>query len=582
MSDSENSSDWDGIEIDQTTNTSPLTLPQNPKVKNLDDMTSFLTSATIALPQMQQAQCKNDDDFDDFDDFDRADDIIIPSSVQIKSTNEVDSLHNLQRNSSIDMKGIKSGPTLITMDNMASLTAGNSATSLQNKHTRTASEVSEEDCFANINDEDDVVGFEDMADDKFQGSEGAGRDKLYAPEGENIQNAREVQCTDGDESTKLEQETESIPQKTERTSQVVSEVAAAAGTNSLLSAYASKEEDEDNWDNEFELAGTVTGQQLLRGPSSRPPSSPLLRQALTNSSNSGSNNAMAMVYRKQSSPVNAQGKTKMTLFTLPTNSASSVSKNGIGSHKIHLHTLPSPVSASGRQGGGMMYDAAQQKWVETGDTSPLEEIDWGSDDEDIENTSAKNTAPGAGSVAQKRENDGDHINGGAKARSTTARISPPPQDSQSHERSSSHADFEISADLKARLFASEVHHQYLFNSFLGPKEYAHYIDKISKSHLSSRPATAWAAKTSTRSKMASSAGVWPSNVNKTSRGGNPPSPNTSVRGRGSGKTSKPTEHGQSKQDTKFEVNQYKIPSATKIGSRKQQMLTEIWEEFSKR
>jgi len=585
MSDSDNSSDWDGVDIDQTaSNTRPLTLPQNPKVKKLDDMTSFLTSAAIALPQMQQVPCGNgDDNFDEFDDFERADEIKIPPSVQIKSNNAVDFPHNRQLNNIINMNGNKSGPTLITMDHMASLMTGHSAASLQSmpKHTRYVSEVSEEECLVKMNDDNVMAGFDDVADGGSYGAADTVNDKLKVPQDDKIIIAREVQRSEvGDQSAKLEQDTEDVAQKKDKNSQSV--IAHAAGTNSLLSAYAGKEEDEDNWDNEFDLSGSVTGQQLLRGPSSRPPpSSPLLRQALTNSSNNGSNNAMAVVYRKQSSPINAQGKTKMTLFTLPTNSVNSISKNGNNSHKIHLHTLPSPTSANGCQGGGMVYDAEQQKWIETGDASAHEEVDWGSDDDDVENTSGKNTASG-----------GVHVNGGTVARGTAARLSPPPPESQSHERASSHADFEISADLKASLLASEAHHHYLFNSFLGPKEYAHYIDKISRSQSSCRPATAWAAKTSSTvtphhkrgesSKMASSAGVWPINGKKTARSGMTPSPNTSVRGRGSEKASKSTSQGRSKQDIKHDVSQYKIPSATKIGSRKHHMLTEIWEEFSKK
>lgn len=573
-SDSDNGSgtDWAELEAASGSNSnsgSPLAslslnLPQRPLIKKLDDMTSFLSSATLAVPTMKKDEFQSDDmdDFDDFDDFEEGDEIVVPPSMNATLSNGASSHPNLPQSSARTVAGNKSGPTLITLEDMTNLVASSKSAKSSN-HTRQVSEVSEEDCFDDFFDDDDdeeeVTGF-DSPDAK---SEKNNMDMDSSKEREAAKDVLVDQSLD-----QVVEKDEIVPKK-----EITAPAPARMETKSFLSTYASKEDDDaDNWDDEFDLAGSSTGQQILRGSASRPMQSPFLRQALTKVSSSGSTNAMASVYRKQASPLNVQSKAKMTLFTLPATPANTVPANGNSTTKIHLHTLPAGPTAN--QGSGMTYDASQQKWIETGGSGAHEEVDWGSDDENEDATNVKEKSMDANLPRDGQLSGGDKtLNGGKTQKAST---SPPPSDTQSHNRVSTTADFDICPELKAALMASEIFHHNFFNNFLGPEEYTHYINKFSKGNYSVASSKSLSGAAKSR--------ISTTSVNH--KNGDRRSVNNFLGKSSADKTSSTSSRGNTinkraavgrSMGNNFDVLNYRIPSATKIGSRKQNMLTEIWE-----
>jgi hypothetical protein len=223
-----------------------------------------------------------------------------------------------------------------------------------------------------------------------------------------------------------------------------------------------------------------------------------------------------------SAPVPAAGKDNRTTFR----------------NAIQLHSLPTDSGAS--HNGGMVYDAEQQKWLETDGAGGHEEVDWGSDDELNESH-----------LGVCDQNDSKDVSIAA---------------TQSHERGSTWDDFDITPEMEAKFLMSEVYHNSLFNNFLGPSEYAHYITKFTK------PNAATAAPVGVSSPTNSHA-VGAANSNggvglKTSR--------QKKEKEDKDKNKDTRECVEKKKVVDFDIAIHKIASATKIGNRKQRMLTEIW------
>jgi hypothetical protein len=160
----------------------------------------------------------------------------------------------------------------------------------------------------------------------------------------------------------------------------------------------------------------------------------------------------------------------------------------------------------------------------------------------------------------------------------------------------------MSEEMESKLLASTVYHNTLFNNFLGKEEYAHYINKFSRSN-----AVATTSGASSSLKLMNRASINKNNSSgqkiATSSGGGSKRSRGSISSANQAQSSsgmidqkvsahlspasararKSMQQKQQQQqqcdvkgDAIIDVSTYRIASATKIGSRKHQMLNEIW------
>lgn len=512
-------SDWDVVDE------SPVVVHQDKETR--DHSAVIACSERTGLDYSQQSltsvECeKNVDSIDDFDD------LIIDDDIQLSQSQSL-TISNVSEGG---------GPTLITLESMK-YKQGDSTGAVILENTKfDREEIAEDNCFAHIDDD----GIENDRNEHL----------------ENNFNFRGTLNSEDEVSSKTGcigiEEKDIADGKDKRQGYAKPNLKCDTSTVfiSNKSINNARNGDLENWDDDFSDVDEKCNDLAAKTPLSP---HPCLEKSIASTSSTN-------FYRKPMSVADAflrkhsprKHSPRMTLFTLSAPASNRIHDPGINRVQLPTCNLDSQ--------GSMMYDAIQQKWVNIDATDASEDIDWGDNDDDdpiyspVDNTNE---------MQDFQDNNDNKKSSGPI----------------SHERMSSKADFEITAEVESKLYASKVHHDILFNNFLGKESYNHYIEKFSSRNPHGTPHTATNVNKKSSSSILSKSGI----IHKHKR--------DSTRGLSIQQNSAPSSaiHSLSPEDgdvscqidenkNTIDIGDYRIELATKIGSRKHKMLTEIWKEFA--
>ena len=571
-----NSSDWDEI-VDETCDEGKKVDYEREEVTALS---SFVMKSTEKGVLKRSQDDNDDEDFDDL--LVDEDDIQLPSKFQSSAGDTDTAIQTLVPQSG---GGSGSGLSLFTLDDMEKLMSSkegseSAMSSQQSKHVQRPSEVSDEDCFANIDDdslednlekvvltEEEKEEFKGEVDDTLDNRIRISDDEKGVDEIVND----DINPTVTSVKEKINNLGINVNAINEKTVNDGKEMLTNDGRNRTGGVEL------ESWDDDFcdvsDSNDKLTGKSQL---------SPRAHFAITNSSSAGWGKKPPSLadkfFHKQSHIKRGQRKPRMTLITLPTHSPSTSSlicNLGKTSNNTSINSsrlLPS----NSKPNDNMTYDPVKQKWVEI-EGMEYEEVDWGSDDEIIVE------APKLSADAMVNNETTNDFGGGSGER-IVENVRGKSTDSRSFERKSSLSDFEITEEMKANFHASVAHHDVLFNNFLGKEAYERYIEKFSKANQNvptdnEKVSSCNLCNRNTGSKYA--------DMNSASKrhdvGNRDPTRGFSIQqklmesNKATQNSSRNVKCMNSKKDIETDIKNFRITSATKVGSRKQHMLTEIWQ-----
>lgn len=200
---------------------------------------------------------------------------------------------------------------------------------------------------------------------------------------------------------------------------------------------------------------------------------------------------------------------------------------------------------------GMVYDESRQKWVETCKSSEIEVIDWGDEENDGHRDENADNSKGSQGYNQNKGSTGPRV-------------------SYSHKRRSTEEDFTVTPELVSAFYRFENCHNSFFKNILGEKEYHHYLEKFSKAN-SLEPRSSKKGGKSSQPRSVSPQRMSPMH-SPVSRRDNIKPPHQSPKPK--------FKKDQPSLSFDSSAAPYRIASVTKVGSRKQRILSEVWKEFS--